>query len=74
MRQQKGHLSKQATDLLQEFNWGDFMLYKFFAKRLKEEVLEIGEQKVEHYKNLIIKRSAEFSKECLQENVSKFSE
>ena len=46
------------------------MLYEFFVAKLKEEVKEIGEQKVEYYKNQIIKRSAEISDECLQEQVS----
>ena len=70
MRSESKKLSSQAEQLLEEYNWGDWMLYDFFVAKLKKEVKEIGEQKVEYYKNQIIKRSAEISDECLQDQVS----
>ena len=70
MRSESKKLSSKAEESLEEYNWGDWMLYDFFVAKLKKEVKEIGEQKVEYYKNQIIKRSAEISDECLQEQVS----
>ena len=69
MRAESRKLSQQAEELQKEYNWGDWMLYDFFVAKLKKEVKQIGEQKVEYYKNQIIKRSGEISSECLQDNI-----
>ena len=66
MRKENHGLSKKSLKNLEIFNWADFRLYNFFAKKQRLEVLEIGKEKVDLYKNLIIKRSEQLFSECIK--------
>ena len=66
MKKEDHGLSKKSLKNLEIFNWADFRLYNFFAKKQQLEILEIGKEKVDLYKNLIIKRSEQLFSECIK--------
>ena len=70
MRKEEKTLSTLSISRQRNYNWGDWMLYEFFQKKLHREVVQIGLKKVEYYKNKIIARSQQISDECIQQNVS----
>ena len=66
MKKETKVLSPKSLENLQTFNWADFRLYQYFVQKQRREISEIGEDKVNYYKDMIIKKSEELHSECLK--------
>merc|ERR1712227_293116 len=76
MKKEDHGLSKKSLKNLEIFNWADYRLYNSFVKKQQQEIVEIGKEKVDFYKNHIIKRSEQLFSECIKsdnsQNVTKW--
>ena len=66
MKKEDHGLSKESLKNLEVFNWADYRLYNFFVKKQQQEIIEIGKETVDFYKNQIIKRSEQLFSECIK--------